>query len=118
YVGYIVVGQLAILLGAWWRWAWVRNRWFRCTHLAAITIVALEAVAGITCPLTTWEDELRRLAGETPAGESFVARGVHAVLFFELPPWVFTTVYLLFAVLVLATLLFVPIRSSRRSSAS
>jgi hypothetical protein len=115
YVAFIVIGQVAILVGAWLRWSWVRNTWFRSTHLAAITIVACEAVAGIVCPLTVWEGELRRLAGEAPAAGTFVGRGVHAILFFNLPPWVFTTAYVLFVVLVLATLWLVPIRRRDRT---
>jgi hypothetical protein len=110
YMGFIVFGQAAILVGGWRRWSWVRNCWFRWTHLAAIAIVAFEALAGIVCPLTVWEDELRRLAGETPSGGTFVGRCVHAILFFELPAWVFTTVYVLFTVIVFATLRIVPIR--------
>ncbi|HVX16282.1 MAG TPA: DUF2784 domain-containing protein [Pirellulales bacterium] len=110
YVGFILVGQVAILVGGWRRWSWVRNRWFRWTHLVAIGIVAFEALAGIVCPLTVWEDELRRLAGEDPSEGTFIGRAVHAVLFFELPSWVFTTVYVLFAVIVVATLWIVPIR--------
>lgn len=110
YVSFILVGQIAILVGGWRRWSWVRNRWFRWTHLTAIGIVAFEALAGIVCPLTVWEFELRRLAGETPSEGTFVGRAVHAILFFDLPGWVFTTIYVLFAVIVLATLRVVPIR--------
>lgn len=110
YVSFIVVGQAAILWGAWRRWSWMRNRWFRWSHLTAIAIVAFEALAGIACPLTVWEDELRRLAGEATSERSFVARGVHAILFFDLPPWAFTTAYVLFAAAVLSTLWIVPIR--------
>ena len=110
YVSFILVGQIAILVGGWRRWLWVRNRWFRWTHLTAIGIVAFEALAGIVCPLTVWEFELRRLAGETPSEGTFVGRAVHAILFFDLPGWVFTTIYVLFAVIVLATLRVVPIR--------
>ena len=110
YVSFILVGQIVILVGGWRRWSWVRNRWFRWTHLTAIGIVAFEALAGIVCPLTVWEFELRRLAGETPSEGTFVGRAVHAILFFDLPGWVFTTIYVLFAVIVLATLRVVPIR--------
>lgn len=113
YVSYIVVGQLAILIGGWRRWSWVRNRWFRWTHLIAISIVAFEAMAGIVCPLTVWEDELRRLGGEAPSEGTFIGRAVHAILFFDLPAWVFTTIYVSFAVMVLATLWLVPIRRRR-----
>ncbi|HWB12152.1 MAG TPA: DUF2784 domain-containing protein [Pirellulales bacterium] len=115
YVAFIVIGQIAILVGAWLHWSWVRDGWFRWTHLAAIMVVACEAVAGIVCPLTAWESQLRRLAGEVPAAGSFVGRGVHAILFFDLPPWVFTTAYVLFAVVVLATLRLVPIRRRDRT---
>jgi hypothetical protein len=108
YVSFIVVGQLLILLGAALHWSWIRNPWFRWSHLAAIAIVAMESLAGIVCPLTHWENELRRLAGQKAVEGTFVGRWVHAILFFELPPQAFTTIYVLFAALVLATLLLVP----------
>src|SRR5579884_4026965 len=65
YVSFVVLGQLAILVGILARWRWVRNRWFRVAHLIAILIVAAEAALDITCPLTDWEDRLRHLAGQT-----------------------------------------------------
>ena len=65
YVSFVVFGQLAILVGLLLKWNWVRNLTFRVVHLAAILVVVLEAWWGITCPLTTWEEELRERAGET-----------------------------------------------------
>ena len=95
-----VVGSLPLIwLGAAAGWRWVRHFGFRLAHLAAILIVSAEAVAGIWCPLTLWEDALR---GTTPE-KSFVARWVHALLFYDLPPAVFTMAYLLFAGLVALT---------------
>ena len=108
YVGFIVFGQILILVGAGLRWRCIRNPWFRWSHLAASAIVALEAMAGIVCPLTNWENDLRRLAGQEVAEGTFVGRLVHAILFFELPAQMFTTIYLIFALLVLATLWLVP----------
>lgn len=55
YVGFVLIGQLLIVIGACFGWKWVRNPWFRCLHLLAISIVVVEALLGITCPLTTWE---------------------------------------------------------------
>ncbi|MEX2120964.1 MAG: DUF2784 domain-containing protein [Pirellulales bacterium] len=110
YVAFVVVGQLLILGGAALRWKWIRNFWFRVVHLAAILVVAMQAVLGMVCPLTTWENKLRRLAGQTVEEGSFVARWVHSVLFFELPPQFFTMAYLVFALLVLGTLLWIPPR--------
>src|ERR1700737_2364995 len=87
YVRFIVFGQLAIFIGAWRQWAWVRNPWFRIGHLAAISIVALEAIWGIACPLTEWEAELRRKAGQRVAEGSFIGRGLHFLIFYDFPPW-------------------------------
>src|SRR5687768_1390366 len=61
-----VVGGLALIwIGAGARWRWVRNPWFRGCHFAAICIVTAEAVLGIMCPLTVWEDALRGARSET-----------------------------------------------------
>src|SRR5262249_11268514 len=52
YVGVVVFGLLAILIGGPLGWRWVRNPWFRVIHLLMILIVATEAIWDITCPLT------------------------------------------------------------------
>jgi hypothetical protein len=113
YVAFVVVGLLAILLGVVLRWRWVRSPWFRVLHLAAISVVAAEAVCGITCPLTTWEQDLRTLAGETAYQGDFLATWVHDWLFFDAEPWVFTVCYVLFALSVLATFVLAPPRWHR-----
>ena len=69
YVAFVVVGLLAIVCGFVCKWRWVRNRWFRNIHLAMIMIVAIEALVGITCPLTTLENYLRRQAGSSVRDE-------------------------------------------------
>ncbi len=95
-----VAGSLPLIwLGAAAGWRWVRHFGFRLSHLAAILFVSAEAVAGIWCPLTLWEDALRGVTAE----KSFVARWIHALLFYDLPPAVFTVAYLLFASLVALT---------------
>ena len=99
FVAFVVGGLPLIWLGAARGWRWVRNRQFRIAHLAAISFVALEALAGMVCPLTEWEDALRA----TPAATSFIARWLHRLLFYSFPDWVFTTAYVLFALLVAAT---------------
>jgi H+/Cl- antiporter ClcA len=118
YVAFVVVGLLAILLGLLCRWLWVRNVWFRSLHLLAILVVAAEAVCGITCPLTTWEQRLRLLAGDTSHQGDFIATWVHRLMFFDLQPWVFTVCYVLFGLIVLATFLLAPPRWSRNPTAS
>lgn len=106
-----VVGGLALIwIGYAAGWPWVRNLWFRAAHLAAIAFVAGEALLGIACPLTLWEDALRGAAQH----RSFVARWVHRVMFYSAPEWVFTALYVGFALLVAATLWFVPPRRYKK----
>jgi polyferredoxin len=104
FVLFVTGGLAAIWAGAALHRRWVRNFTFRSVHLAAICIVAAEAIAGIVCPLTLWEDALRGRSDEL----GFVARWVRRFLFYELPEWVFTMAYLGFAGVVLLTLWLVP----------
>jgi hypothetical protein len=108
FVAFIVMGEAAILAGAALTWGWVRNRWFRLAHLAAIVFVALEAVFGVLCPLTRWEFELRERAGQGGRAGTFIGRILHDILYYDLPPWVFVVAYVSFALLVAATLVVVP----------
>jgi hypothetical protein len=103
YVGFIVIGQLLILLGVPFRWQWVRNFWFRLSHLVAIAIVAVEAAIDYTCPLTTLERTLREWAGQESSTESFIARLMHSFIVHDWPQWVFNVVHISFAFLVLLT---------------
>jgi len=108
---FIVLGLVAIWLGATLRWEWVRNRWLRSAHLAAILIVASEALAGVACPLTVWEDALRGVSGEP----GFIARWVRRILYYDLPPWVFACAYVAFACAVAVTWRLVPPRRTPRA---
>lgn len=103
YVVYVLVGEVLILAG-WWRgWVWVRNFWFRATHLFAIGAVVFEEIAGLRCPLTVWEEWLRTRAGQSVNGETFIGRLLHSILFYNAPPWAFTVSYLMIGAIVLAT---------------
>ena len=100
FVVFVVFGFLLILVGLLASWSWVHNRKFRIMHLVAIGIVVLQAWFGQLCPLTLWEIELRRLAGQSGYTETFVEHWLHEVLFYQAEPWVFTTIYTCFGVLV------------------
>jgi hypothetical protein len=113
FVLFVVGGLVAIWCGAVLRWSWVRAFWFRVTHIAAICFVAAESLMGVVCPLTLWEDALRGRSSES----GFIARWVHAVLFYNLPEWIFTMIYVGFAGIVIVTYWLVPPRRKvRRSS--
>ncbi len=108
YASVIVFGLLLIFTGFIRNWKWIRNPWFRCVHLIMIAIVVYEAWAGITCPLTVWERELRTLAQQPFDGESFLGQSIHFLLFFDAPWWVFTLCYSICGFLILLSLILVP----------
>ena len=113
YVAFVVLGLAAILIGLARDWRWTRNPVFRSLHLLAILFVVAEAVLGITCPLTTWEQSLRTLAGGEAYQGDFIANWVHNALFYDAEPWVFTLAYSLFGLAVLATFILAPPRMKR-----
>ncbi len=105
-VAFIVGGLVLTWVGAALGWRGIRNPWFRYLHVAAILFVAAEALIGMACPLTLWEDALR---GGAPA-ESFVGRWLRRLLFYEAPDWLFTAAYCAWAAATLLTLALVPPR--------
>ncbi len=108
YIAFVVFGLAAILLGYAEGWRWVRNLYFRVAHLAAILAVCAEAVLGWICPLTTLENYLRERGGEAAYAGDFIGRWLDWLIYYDAPAWVFTTVYLVFGAIVLATLWLVP----------
>jgi hypothetical protein len=113
YVGFVVVGQLAILLGLACGWQWVRNPKFRVIHLLAIAIVATEAAFHYECPLTTWENQLRELAHQPVEEGTFMGRLSHRLLFYPVDPAIFPPLHVAFGGLVLATFVLAPPRWRR-----
>lgn len=103
FVVFVVSGLILILVGGALGWAWVRLRWFRMAHLAAIGVVVVQSWLGAICPLTTFEMALRTRAGESGYPGSFIAHWVEAALYFQAPPWVFVVCYTAFGALVVAS---------------
>jgi hypothetical protein len=110
YVSFVVFGLVAILLGVVFRWTWVRNVWFRALHLIAIGIVVAESLAGIPCPLTVWERQLRETGGQISYGGDFIGYWAHHLIFYDAQPWVWTMIYTLFGLAVLAAFVLAPPR--------
>ena len=112
HLGYLLFtlgGELLILLGAALHWQWIRGQLFRLLHLAAVLLVAAEALVGYLCPLTQLEHFLRTTAGQQVETEiSFVGRLIRSVLFYDFPGWFFTALYIGFGLLVLVTYVLVP----------
>jgi hypothetical protein len=110
FVLFVVGGFALILLGAALGWPWIRNPAFRYAHVGAIVFVALEALVGVACPLTVWEDALRSASSDAP---SFVGRWVSRLLYYDFPERVFTVAYVAFALAVIASLIWIPPRRRR-----
>ena len=110
FIAFVVVGLVLILVGIFRRWAWIRNLWFRLAHLLAIGLVVAEAWCGMACPLTVWENGLRTGAGAGGYAGSFVQHWLHAMIFYDFPPVVFTVAYTVFGVLVALTWVVAPPR--------
>lgn len=107
---YNVLGLAVVWIGALVRWRFVGNRWFRGTHLAAMGIVVVEALLGLTCPLTAWENQLRVEAGQGGYAESFLSHWAGRFFYFDAPPALFTAAYLAFFGLMVLSAWLVPVR--------
>jgi hypothetical protein len=115
YVLFTVGGAVLILAGAVSGWRWIRRRVFRILHLAAVLLVALEASLGVLCPLTVWEYELRRAAGQRVEEDiSFVGRILRELIFVELPDWGFLLLYLGFGLVMVILVFLIPWEPSRK----
>ena len=105
---FVVGGLLLIVIGGALKIQWVRNPWFRLTHLGLIAFIAGEAWFGMICPLTRLEQALRLRAGQPAYVETFTEHWLSHLLFFRGPPWVFTAVHSLAALSILISWFAVP----------
>ena len=88
-IGFNVFGLVAIPLGAWRGWRWVRIPWWRALHLGSLAVVALQAVLGRACFLTDWQDALTGGGAHDP----LIMRWVNSLIFWPLPAWAFAAAY-------------------------
>lgn len=102
FVVFVVIGLLLIIAGKVFLWSWVRNPWFRLIHLAAITVVVVQSLFGLICPLTTLEMMLRSRAGDAVYSGSFISHWLENILYYQAPPWVFFMAYAVFGAIVVA----------------
>ncbi len=115
---FVILGLVFVVLGGLLGWRWVRNPWFRVAHLAVIVFVAVQGAGfDVLCPVTRWENQLRREAGEQGYEGSFVGQLCHDLLFVDVPLVVLNWCYVAFAAVVLASFYFVRPRLRRDSRA-
>jgi hypothetical protein len=107
-IAFNVLGLVAIPVGAALRWDWVRVRWWRALHVLSWVVVAVQAMLGRACFLTDWQDGLTGGGTEDP----MIMRWANSLIYWDLPMWVFTAIYLAAFALVLALWKLVPPRRS------
>ena len=100
-VAFIVGGQLLVVIGWPLGFQWIRNAWFRFTHLAIMLYIVQNAVRGELCFLTHWEWDLREKAGQTGEEGSFIGTLLSDILFVDVPQETLNLWYLAFFGLVL-----------------
>ena len=94
-IAFNVFGLIAIPLGAWRGWRWVRIFWWRVLHLAALLVVAVQALLGTACFLTIWQSELQEAAGRRGYRLPLIQTWIDHLLFWHLPMSFFTSIYVL-----------------------
>lgn len=100
-----------VALGGFLAW---RRPWLRIPHVAAVCWGLVSVLFGVECPLTAWEDALRRAAGGAGLERGFIDTYLTGVVY---PGEHLRTAQALVAVLVVASWvgLAVRVRRARRS---
>lgn len=88
-IAFNVAGCVLIPIGAWLRWRWVREFWWRLAHLASLAVVALQALLGRACFLTIWQGDLSGRSHVQP----LIAGWIDRLVYWPLPLWVFALAY-------------------------
>lgn len=110
-----VFGLIAIPLGGWRGWAFVRIFWWRALHLGVLAVVAVQALLDRVCFLTTWQGDLLRRAGQSVTDAPLVQQWVMRVIFWPLPLWFFAVLYVAVWIYALVLWRVVPPQGKRRS---
>jgi hypothetical protein len=118
YFVYVAGGSAAIVAGFLQRWQWIRNPWFRLSHLAAVYIVVFENAFNVACPLNTAEWQLRSTSQAAVEASSGVGGVLDQLLFHTIPGNVLNVMYSTLAVLLLVALVLVPPRLPFKSQAT
>jgi hypothetical protein len=105
-IAFNLFGLVAIPLGGWLGWRFVRVAWWRWLHLASMAVVALQAVAGQACFLTILQ---AKLTGDQAAPMPLIMGVVNRLVFWPLPFWVFVALYVALFAYVVALLWLVPV---------
>ena len=113
YAAYVFLGLLLVAAGIIRHWRWVRNFPFRLSHLICTLVVGLEAGGGLICPLTRLENYFIQMGGGSGYYRSFFGNILSALLYYDLPEWLFAITYLIWTVLAILLYLIAPPRRGK-----
>ncbi len=88
-VFFVVFGLVALPIGYLNNYSWTRNIKFRVAQISFMGFITLEAILGITCPLTIIENTLRQIEYQ----QSFVAYWISQLIYWDLPLYFFVILY-------------------------
>ena len=108
YATFVLGGLFLLPLSLRLDWRWARARVFRLTHLICTALVAVEALIGLTCPLT-WLEHLLLVASGAPGYDrSFIGHILYGLLYYDIPAWIFIIAYTALALAVVLLYAYVP----------
>jgi hypothetical protein len=89
---FITFGFFLIPIGYKFGWVWITNLNLRIFHCGMMIFITLETLLGITCPLTSIENNLRGIDEST----SFILYWIKHIIFWDFPTQFFIILYCMF----------------------
>jgi uncharacterized membrane protein len=87
--------MIAVPVGAWLGWRFVRTFGWRIAHIASLAVVAIQPLLGRYCFLTLAQEALdaQAVAGGGAPAPNLIERVATVIVFWPLPPWIFVYLY-------------------------
>ena len=113
-VAFNLFWMAAVPIGAWARWPFVRDFWWRVAHLGSLVVVAVQAAFGRLCFLTIWQNALENQSSVRLGESSTLERLALDAIYWPLPAWAFVVLYVAALAYTAALWFLVPPRTVRR----
>ena len=89
---FITVGFFLIPIGYYYDWNWIKSLKLRIFHCGSMFLVTFETLVGITCPLTSIENNLRGMSNN----KSFISFWIEKIIYWDFPTKFFIFLYFIF----------------------
>ena len=89
---FITVGFFLIPIGYYYDWNWIKSLKLRLFHCGLMFLVTFETLVGITCPLTSIENNLRGMSNS----KSFISFWIEKIIYWDFPTKFFIFLYFIF----------------------